>query len=172
MLPSSKISFQNGRDGIDRRAVGSGCRAENTDRRINREGLVGKSATNYRGANIVPRTKNAPLFVSKKEARAEFSALILPFTVGEIATDADVSNETVKTWRKRRAFPQGQKLMELAFNNQTVQAWVLHKLGANQMPHFRSPEVMDAAIAGIYRLLQENSPDGDAARKAMNRGRT
>lgn len=165
---ASNISFQNGRDGIDRRAVGSGCRAENTDRRIEGHRKMHGQSIRLKGERISPYEKFTPIWDTLDEALDDFSAQIIPFANGKVARAADCSKETVKSWKRRDAFATGTKLLTLGLNNPTIANWIMAKIGrGNYVPQIASPEVMQALMGAMYQVAHQPGPDGDAVRAML-----
>lgn len=119
-----------------------------------------RTATKSRGETLSPAKTFSPFKPSPRDAAKEFSAVILPFSVGELATAANTSKETAKCWKNGRAFPSGTKLLALMAEFSHVQSWADSKTGA----HRESPQVLASNFELLERLLASDTAEGRAMR--------
>lgn len=103
-----------------------------------------RRATKLTGVNFTPHNFS-PIF-SEAEAAKEFSAVIVPFSTGELALATKRSKDTAKCWKRGRAFPNGVSLMALVHEFPEIRAWVKSKTG----------EFEDSkSLASRYQTLEE-----------------
>jgi hypothetical protein len=112
---------------------------------------------------VVPPTMILP--ANDREAAAEFSAVILKYSVGEVASAAKRTKDAAKKWKAGNAMPCGLALMQMAQTLPAVRNWMLSKLG----PSFQqnSPQNLSMAVVGIQTLAAKPGPEGDAVREAL-----
>lgn len=158
---SGHLNSENGRGADEPRAklVGNG-RVEQT-RRIEGETTMVRSATKTTGEKIAPATNFAPV-LTEQEAAAEFSAVILDFSAGELARASRRSKETAKCWKAGRAFPNGVSLLALVNEFPKIRAWVNAKTGG-----FDSPRGLSAAFALVEQIMATDTPDARAMRARL-----
>lgn len=127
-------------------------------RRINGGWTMVETATRLEGDNFSPKNKFTP--VTEQEAAKEFSAVILQFSVGELAHATGRSKDTVKCWKSGRAFPNGASLMALIAEFPRIEAWVRSKTGSA----FQSPASLGEVFGLLERLMQSDTAEGRAMR--------
>lgn len=120
---------------------------------------MAKTAISLESAKIARSNNSSPVFVSEQEAAKEFSAVILPFSVGELATATDRSKETVKCWKAGRSFPNGVSLMALVAEFPAIRAWHHTKTGG-----FDSPQSLGAMFSTLERVMASDTAEGRAMR--------
>lgn len=99
--------------------------------------------------------KNFTPVLTEQVAAAELSAVILPFSTGQLAQATGRSKDTVKCWKAGRTFPNGVSLIALVKEFPQIRAWANSKSGG-----FNSPQGMNAAVQIISGL-------SDAERNAL-----
>lgn len=117
--------------------------------------------------HVVPVTHVIP--ENEHDAAEEFSAVILPFSRGELARAGKRGKYAAKRWKDGQVLPSAWTMMHLAREIPTIRNWIAAKMGISETPEFLSPEVLTLMMAGLYRLSLEQSPDGDAARTLIPR---
>lgn len=106
------------------------------------------------------------------EAALEFSAVIIPFSTGELAQAGKRTKDAAKKWKEGRSMPSALSLLNMAREIPAVRAWTIAKLGANQPPEFmNSPAVLTAMMAALHQVSKQDGPDGDAVRALMRGGK-
>ena len=117
---------------------------------------MSRFATKVRGERFLPSKRLSPVFPSRKEAKRWWAATIRDISEGDLATSADVSKETVKSWRKGAGFPVGDRMMALMSDFPEIRKAVFQRLGA--MPGglspeehvlYQTPEMREAVAAAI-----------------------
>lgn len=97
--------------------------------------------------------------MSEQDAAAEFSAVILAFSTGEIAKATGRSKETVKCWKAGRAFPNGVSLMALTSEFPRIRAWYDRRTGG-----VHNPQSQVELFAELERIMASETPEGRAMR--------
>lgn len=93
---------------------------------------MGQTATQRAGEKFAPTKKFSP--VTEQEAAEEFSAVIIDFSVGELAHATGRSKETAKCWKAGRAFPNGVSLMALVAQFPRIRVWANRRTGGFDNP--------------------------------------
>lgn len=155
-----RIDFSKGRPADEPGAKwwGFESRAGTAARRIEGSLKMRRPATKLGGENISPPKNFSPVF-SEPEAAKQFSAVILPFSVGELALAADRSKETAKCWKNGRAFPNGVSLMALMAEFPVINAWVKTRTGG-----FDSPLALAEGFAMLEKIMAGETPEARAMR--------
>lgn len=173
---SSNISFsEKGRDGKDRRAsLGSARPAE---RRQTDGGLtMSKYARKQMGTSVVPWTTGVPL--NEDEAKKEFASIVVDIPRWRLAKAAKCGKDAAKRWQEGSRLPAWLTALNMAQPGEqgipAVRNYVLMKLGidpamisAAEHMRFRTPQMMEAAVAAVYQVMHQPGPDGDAVRAAL-----
>jgi len=112
---------------------------------------------------IGPPTMILP--ANDREAAAQFSAVILSYSVGEVARAAKRTKDAAKKWKAGNAMPCSLALMEMAQSLPAVRNWVLAKMG----PGFQQngPQSVSTAVLAVQTLATMPGPEGDAVRAAL-----
>ncbi len=121
-------------------------------------------ATTLRITSPVPQTSPVP--VNEKAAALEFSAIIIPFSAGELAQAGKRTKEAAKAWKAGRSMPSAWSLINMAQEIPTVREWMFAKLGGK--PEFASPQVMTVMMAALHQVSKQTGPDGDAVRALLS----
>lgn len=118
------------------------------------------STINQTATIIGPQTMILP--ANDREAAEEFSAVIIPYSVGEVAQAAKRGKDAAKKWKSGKAMPCGLALMHMARRLPAVRNYMLAKMG----PAFQhdSPQSMSMAVLAFQTLLSQPGPEGDALR--------
>jgi hypothetical protein len=119
-----------------------------------------RAATRRLGENFAPTKNFAP--VTEQEAAQEFSAVILPFSVGQLAQATGRSKETAKCWKAGRAFPNGVSLMALVAEFPQIRAWANRRTGG-----FDHPQSQSEGFALLERIMASNTAEGRAMRARL-----
>lgn len=113
-----------------------------------------------KGAGVkITYPKNFTPVLTEQAAAAEFSAVIIPFSTGQLAQATGRSKDTVKCWKAGRTFPNGVSLMALIEDFPQIDAWVRSKTG-----RFNSPHTVTDIFSEMEKLLTSDSASGRAAR--------
>ena len=153
------FSFENGRGQKTRAELGNG----RASARRNQGGqTMSRFATRTTGEKFVRPTRFSPVFSSENEAKEEFSAVILPFSDKELAESADVSTETVKCWRARRALPRGFNLMALVADFPDIAAWFGRRTGG-----LSNPQSEVELFGHLEQIMASDTPQGRAMRARL-----
>lgn len=117
---------------------------------------------------VIPVTTVMP--ACERDTATEFSALVLPFSRGELARAANRSKDAARKWKEGAALPNAYTMIMLGRKIPLVRNWMASKLGLSTgTSMFLSPEVMTALLAFLYQVSHQDNPDGDAARKLLMR---
>lgn len=119
------------------------------------------------GTNLSPQKIVVP--ITERDAAQEFSAVIIPFTAGELAQAAKRSKEAAKAWKEGRSLPSGWSLLNMAQEIPEVRNWMLAKLGVGARVGFDSPEAVGAIAAAVQAVASMPGPSGDAVRAILAR---
>ena len=103
--------------------------------------------------------KNFAPVLTEQAAAAEFSAIILPFSTGQLAQATGRSKETAKCWKSGRAFPNGVSLMKLMEDFPQIDAWVRSKTG-----RFNSPQTLGTMFGMLEKVMASDTAEGRAMR--------
>lgn len=168
MAFASNLTFQKGPDANERRAssMGNG-RAETSARQIEGRSFMAKRATKPAGTNLAPQTNLVPIGDERDEALA-FSAVIIPFSTGELARASKRTKEAAKGWKEARSLPSAWSMLNMAREIPAVRAYMLHKLGAGPHMQFNSPHGMNALANAVQALASMPGPEGDAIRALVS----
>lgn len=129
---------------------------------------MARTSIKPRATTVVPVTTVMP--ACERDAAAEFSALVLPFSRGELARAANRSKDAARKWKEGQALPNAYTMIMLGRKIPIVRSWMASKLGmADGASIFLSPEVMTSLLAFLYQVSHQDNPDGDAARKLLTR---
>jgi hypothetical protein len=120
-----------------------------------------RHATKLQGENFSPSKNFSPVFspMSEVDAAQEFAAVILPFSVGELATATNRSKETAKCWKLGRAFPNGVSLMALVAEFPAIRAWAHERTGG-----FDSSQSLGTMFALLEKVMASDTAEGRAMR--------
>lgn len=110
--------------------------------RINQGTNMGRGATARKGATVARGATATPILIGRDAVNA-FTALIIPFSAGDLAQAAHVSKQTAKCWKNGRSIPSSDRLMLLGRNLPPVRAWVQKQMMAGGETEFDSPERLD-----------------------------
>lgn len=160
-----KISFKNGPVANERQANLGKPRA--AARHSEGETSMVRQAIGRTGKHVVPKTYVVP--ADEHEAAMEFSAVILPFSRGELARAGHRGKDAAKRWKAGQVLPSAWAMMHLARNIPEVRAWMAAKMGISAPPEFLSPQAMTTAMAAMYQVAHQTGPDGDAVRAFLSK---
>lgn len=65
----------------------------------------------------------------EQQAAKSFSAVVIPFSAGELAQAAHRTKEAAKAWKAGRSLPSGWSLLNMAQDIPAVRNWMLGMLG-------------------------------------------
>lgn len=146
------------------------ARAEFPARRIEGAQTMRSRATSSEGTNLVPKTNLVPIGDERDEALA-FSAIVIPFSAGELAKAAKRSKEAAKGWKEGRSLPSAWSLMNMAQQIPAVRNYMLARLGVGVRGQgINSPQGMNALAEAIVHLADMPGPDGDKLRALLAQG--
>lgn len=96
------------------------------------------------------------------EEKADFAKLIRPFSDVKLARAAEVSTETVRTWKVERSFPNGRHLIRLMEEFPKVNAWVNRRAGG-----INNPQSLSEGMAYVEKIMAGNTPDSRAMKARL-----
>lgn len=133
---------------------------------------MAKQASARTGTSEGPQTLLVPI-ISEHETAQEFSAVIIPFTTGELAQAAKRGKEAAKKWKEGRSLPSAWSMMNMAREIPAVRNYMLAKLGLGAHFNFNSPQGLDALARAVGLISSMPGPDGDSIRDLLSgkRGR-
>lgn len=76
------------------------------------------------GTNLARQKTFVPVPITERQTAESFSALVMPFSAGQLANAGGRSKETAKGWKAGRAAPNAASLINLARTMPTVRAWL------------------------------------------------
>jgi hypothetical protein len=174
LLPRSSASFKikkgPGANEPQAKSMGSACAELAARESEGRQNMVRRAIT-VQGTNLAPKTNLVPIGDERDEAQA-FSAVIIPFSAGELAKAAKRTKEAAKGWKEGRSLPSAWSMLNMAREIPAVRSYMLAKLGAAG-PHmqFNSPQAMDALAQAVHAIATMPGPDGDRLRAVMAGGK-
>lgn len=124
-------------------------------------------ARSARGTIVAPQTNIVPIS-TERDAAEQFSALVVDFSAGQLASAARRSKETAKRWKSARAFPNGVSLIHMACSLPTVNMWLKSQIDAGDRA--AQSGSADGVWEAVEMVAQNPGPEGDMAR-AMVRAR-
>lgn len=160
------LSSRKGPSGNDRPAklvMGSNSPAEIAGR-IEGGVKMERRAINMGATTVVPATTVMP--ACERDAAQEFSAVILPFSRGELARAANRTKDAARKWKEGIALPNAYTMLMLGRKIPAVRNWMASKLNLDQ-PLFASPQALDVLMAALYQVAHQPGPDGDAVRALL-----
>jgi hypothetical protein len=134
------------------------------DRRIEGVSNMGRSAIRHRGTTVVPKTTVVPI-MGKTQMRQDFSAVVLPFSIGELSQTSECTKDAAKKWKAGRSLPSFHSMVMLARSNPVIRDWVLAHINVN--PDFNSPQFLTMAASAMYQLAHQKDEAGDAMRQLI-----
>lgn len=126
-----------------------------------------RRASSVAGTNLVPQTNLVPIGDERDEAQA-FSAIIIPFSAGELARAAKRTKEAAKGWKEGRSLPSAWSMLNMAREIPAVRNYMLAKLGAGSHVQFNSPQGMNALVEAVQVLANMPGKEGEAIRAALS----
>lgn len=136
---------------------------------------MGRQAIRRERTSPVPQKIVVPIARDDRcEAAAEFSAVILPFSVGELSQAARGTKEAAKKWKQGRSLPSAWSLLTMGRQIPEVRVWAMTKLGVpgdgltfeEHLQHM-TPRAFQALMAAAYQVMHQQNPDGQEVRAAM-----
>jgi hypothetical protein len=124
-----------------------------------------RQATKRNGTTGAPSTTSVP--VNERDAALEFSAVIIPFSYGELASASKRGKEAAKKWKEGRSLPSAWSMLNMARDIPAVRAWMMAKLGDTPHMQFNSAQGIDVLARAMQSLAHLPGPDGDAIRALM-----
>lgn len=113
---------------------------------------MGRGATARKGATVARGATATPILIGRDAVNA-FTALVIPFSAGDLAQAAHVSKQTAKCWKNGRSIPSSDRLMLLGRNLPPVRAWVQKQMMAGGETDFDSPERLDQIARALVAHL-------------------
>lgn len=110
--------------------------------------------------SLVPANEN--------DTAKEFQAVIIEFSVGDLAHAAKRSKDAAKAWKAGRSLPSAWSLFNMAQEIKPVRNWMMAKLNVREAPEFLTDQVMGAMIGALHQVSQQSGPDGDAVRRILS----
>lgn len=120
-----------------------------------------RQSTGARRERFSPQ-KSLPPRISEIEAAAEFSAVILPFSAGQLAQASGRSKETAKCWKAGRSFPNGTSIKALEAAYPLIRSWANQRWGIHD-----SPERLTNSFALLEQIMASDSAEGRALRARL-----
>lgn len=107
-----------------------------------------------------------PPVITEDEVAEKFSALVVPFSRGDLATTAGRSKAAAKHWKAGSRAPNSSSLITLARRIGVIREWVIEQI---DMPETEVPENPNDAINTVLLGLQlaANLPGQEGAMAKM-----
>lgn len=111
-------------------------------------------STGRRGKIIPPsqRANKISPTITEDQAIQGFSAVLLPFSDGEIATAAQATKQAAKGWRQGKAMPRAVPLLNMAQNLPGVWEWIC----ATQGHEHESPKALDELLRAALKHVERS----------------
>lgn len=126
-------------------------------------GFVVQSAMKLDARSIVPQKRVVPL--TDREGAKAFSAIVIPFSYGELAQAAERSKEAAKAWKEGRSMPSALSLLKMAKQIPAINNWVLGMLGSDA--EHEAPQVMNTILGSLQTVAAMPGQDGAQARAVL-----
>jgi hypothetical protein len=110
------------------------------------------------GVKVTHRKSLHPL--TERDAAEKFSAAVIDFSAGQLASAARRSKDTAKRWKSARACPNGASLINMARSLPTIRTWLLSQIDAEMAIQFDAGHLYSA----LKNLADVEGQEGDAAR--------
>lgn len=160
MAAASQFSFLKNPSDEERRAVGSGGRNNCS---LNEGGQnMRRIATKRGGTTVLPPTTVMP--TCERAAAKAFSALVIPFSRGELATAAMRTKDAAKKWKDGTALPNGYTMLMLGREIPAVRNWMLGMLGLTDERDEVPEDAQEVLWEGIDFVAAIPGPRGAKAR--------
>lgn len=111
-----------------------------------------RSAINRGGTTVLPPTTVLP--ACEREAAKAFSALVIPFSRGELASAAMRTKDAAKKWKDGTALPNGYTMLMLGREIPAVRNWMLGMLGVTDH-NDHIPADVRKVVAEALRIIRE-----------------
>ena len=143
------------------------------NRRAGNAVTTGRKSTALPDANVAARTNvaasKAP--VGDRDVAERFSALVVPFSAGDLARAAHRTKAAAKGWKDASRAPSLASVINMARQIPAVRQWLyaaIDKSGDGAQFDMESPRFLASLIGAVHKLSQMPGPDGDAVRAALS----
>lgn len=107
--------------------------------------------------------------MDEREAREKFSALVVPFSRGDLAQASERTKEAAKHWKSGSRAPNASSLITLARRIPAIREWLYSEIeawdaGAEQQ---NSGAVLNAMMVGLQMAAQMPGEQGAQARTLL-----
>lgn len=123
---------------------------------------MGGNAMRRIGTEFAPPANFVP--ITEKETKSSVSALIIPFSSGQIAKITGCDKETTRAWREEKRAPHSPNLINLAGAIPPVRQWLIDRTGG--IPT-RDNTSLDDVILALHNIGARNTDEGARARQLL-----
>lgn len=102
---------------------------------------------------------------SDEEIRDEISAIVLPFSAGQLATASGRTKEQAKKVKQGYTAPNAATLINWACNIPVVNDWLMAKIAANGTRPETNPQMLVEVLTQLRRMSETDTTEGRALKQ-------